>query len=408
MHTYLKRILFTALFLFSLQLGAETVPPQPKKTICLNMIVKNESSVITRCLSSTLPIIDYWVIVDTGSSDGTQDIIKDHMKKVGVPGELHERPWVNFEHNRNEAIELAKGKADYLFFIDADEFLTYEDGFKLPELDKDYYYGTISFSGTKYDRIKLVSNKLDWEYVGVLHEALVPLASYTLGHIDKMDNVVTTEGARSKDPQKYLKDAKILEDALVNEPDNARYTYYLAQSYRDAGEHAKALEVYEKRISMGGWDQEVFVAMLGAAQMQETLSMPKEIVINGYNRAYQFRRSRVEPLYFLANYYRHNNEFAKGYAISKVATALPRSKDNLFVQEWMYDYGIPLELSVCAYWTDRFQECQKISLDLLKKGDLPSNVRECVERNLEFANGKLVEQVCQGALQTAAATPLAK
>ena len=46
------------------------------QTICLSMIVKNEVSVIGRCLSSLRPIIDRWVIVDTGSSDGTQDAIR--------------------------------------------------------------------------------------------------------------------------------------------------------------------------------------------------------------------------------------------------------------------------------------------------------------------------------------------
>ena len=78
------------------------------QTICLNMIVKDEKDVICRCLASVKPVIDYWVIVDTGSSDGTQEIIRAFMKEI--PGELHERPWINFGHNRNEALELAKGK----------------------------------------------------------------------------------------------------------------------------------------------------------------------------------------------------------------------------------------------------------------------------------------------------------
>src|SRR5574340_542399 len=96
-----------------------------KKTICLNMIVKNESKVIERCLASVKPIIDTWVIVDTGSTDGTQAIVREFLKDI--PGELHERPWVNFGHNRNEALELARGKADYLLLIDADDKLAYEE-----------------------------------------------------------------------------------------------------------------------------------------------------------------------------------------------------------------------------------------------------------------------------------------
>ena len=75
------------------------------------------------------------VVVDGGSTDGTQQIIKEYMQDI--PGELHESPWVNFEHNRNEALSLAKGKGDYLLFIDADEELQYDSDFELPYLDKD-------------------------------------------------------------------------------------------------------------------------------------------------------------------------------------------------------------------------------------------------------------------------------
>jgi glycosyltransferase involved in cell wall biosynthesis len=92
-----------------------------RPSICLNMIVKNEAHVIARCLASARPLVDAWCIVDTGSSDGTQDKVRELM--AGVPGTLHERPWKNFGHNRSEALELARTEGcDYLLFIDADEW----------------------------------------------------------------------------------------------------------------------------------------------------------------------------------------------------------------------------------------------------------------------------------------------
>lgn len=126
----------------------QTVPkeaPGGKKTICLNMIVKDEEPVITRCLGSVKPIIDYWVIVDTGSSDKTKEVIREFMKDI--PGELHERPWKNFEHNRNEALELAKGKADYLLIMDADDHLQFDPSFKLPVMNLDSYRMWIKYGG---------------------------------------------------------------------------------------------------------------------------------------------------------------------------------------------------------------------------------------------------------------------
>ena len=106
--------------------------------ICLNMIVKNEAPVIRRCLDSVRSLIDTWVIVDTGSSDGTQQIIREHLQDL--PGELTERPWVDFAHNRSEALAYARGRADYTLVIDADETLEWDDGFQLPKLTADSYY----------------------------------------------------------------------------------------------------------------------------------------------------------------------------------------------------------------------------------------------------------------------------
>lgn len=367
---------------------------QKRPTICLNMIVKNETDVITRCIGSLLPVIDTWVIVDTGSTDGTQKVIKDFMEAKGVAGELYERPWVNFSHNRNEALELAKGKADYTLFIDADEYWSYEPNFELPILDKDFYYVQVAFGGMRYGRIALVKSILPWKWEGVLHEAISPLLGATSGNLENVFNVVTTEGARSKDPDKYKKDAEVLEAALLKEPNHNRYRFYLAQSYKDAGNLPLALENYQRRIDSGGWDQEVFWAMLQKAQLQEALDKPSEDVVNSYKEAYMYRSSRVEPLYHLANYCRTKGDFEAGYRVAKVAKSVPISDDLLFLQKWMYDYGALLELSISAYWTEKYDECRKISLKILANDDLPDNVRECVKRNLSFANAKLFEQAC--------------
>ena len=134
------------------------------QTICLNMIVKNEAPVIRRCLDSVLPIIDYWVIVDTGSTDGTQDIIRAHLRDV--PGELHERPWRDFAYNRSEALDLARGKSDYTFIIDADDTLEMAPGTTMPTLTAGSYTVEISDTATVYQRTQLVRSAMPWRYRG--------------------------------------------------------------------------------------------------------------------------------------------------------------------------------------------------------------------------------------------------
>ena len=83
-------------------------------TIALVMIVKNEAKCLERCIESVRPIVDEFVIVDTGSTDGTQDIIKKY-------GKLYEIPFVNYVETKNHALSLAK--SDYILFMDADEYV---------------------------------------------------------------------------------------------------------------------------------------------------------------------------------------------------------------------------------------------------------------------------------------------
>lgn len=368
-----------------------------KATICLNMIVKDETPVIERCLASVMPIIDTWVIVDTGSKDGTQEMILKFMKDI--PGELHERPWINFGHNRNEALSLAKGKADYVLIIDADESLVFKSEFKLPELDKDFYYITTDFAGTNYLRNQLVKNSLDWKWIGVLHEVICCDNAKTSGTLTNVSNYVRTDGNRSTDTQKYHKDAKLLEKAMQDDPTNTRNQFYLAQSYKDAGELELALINYKKRIAMGGWDEELFWSLLQVGILQETLKMDPEIVKRGYDIAYNYRPTRAESLYRLAFYNRSVGDFQAGYDAALKALHLRNSSDVLFVETWIYDYGLLLEYSISAYWIEKYHEALLASHLLLANPKIPNNVRECVERNLVWVNLKIKENMEKQKLQ---------
>src|SRR6185437_6058415 len=99
------------------------------------MIVRNEAHIITETLDAVAPYIDTWVIVDTGSADGTQDLIRTHMAHLGIPGELHERPWRDFGYNRTEALALARGHGDYIFVMDADDTIVGALDFGLLDAD---------------------------------------------------------------------------------------------------------------------------------------------------------------------------------------------------------------------------------------------------------------------------------
>ena len=198
---------------------------------------------------------------------------------------------------------------------------------------------------------------------------------------------------------KYEKDIIVLEKALEKDPNNTRYTFYLAQTYRDTGKKELSLKYYQKRVAMGGWDEEVFWAKFQIALLQEQINAPKETIINAYKDAYLFRPTRAEPLYYLANYFRSIQDFKSCYEIAKIGMAIPVPEDVLFIQKWIYEYGLALECSVGAYWIELYRKCRELSLKILKLPTIPSHVRECVLRNLGFANTKLVEKVLPNSLE---------
>ena len=89
----------------------------------LCMIVKNEEHIIERALRSCLSQMDTFCIVDTGSTDKTKEIIQKVSDELGIKGHTYDRPWVNFGHNRSEALELARNHMTWAFMLDADDVL---------------------------------------------------------------------------------------------------------------------------------------------------------------------------------------------------------------------------------------------------------------------------------------------
>lgn len=369
---------------------ADVVVQKPK--VCLNMIVKDESQVIKRCLDSVMPIIDYWVIVDTGSTDGTQEIIKEHLK--GIPGELYERPWKNFGDSRTEALELAKAKGEYLLFMDADDTLQLEEGSQLPPLTKDLYNMWRGIVGFSYIKPQLVKADLPLKWVGVTHEYLqCDLPEYTSETLQNIRYVSGDGGASSQDPKKFLKNIKLLRGGLKKEPNNSRYVFYLAESYRDAGQKGKALEWFQKRVNMGGWEEEVYWSMLQIGIMLRDIGLPSSLAIDSFLRAYHYRPHRVEAVYYLAELYNQQGDYSKAYELLKIQPFIqkPEQKDSLFNVDWMEEYGLLFQLSICSYFVGNYEESVAACDRLIAMKNLPEGWLKQAELNRSYPIAKLEE-----------------
>jgi tetratricopeptide (TPR) repeat protein len=356
-----------------------------RPTICLNMIVKDEARIIRRCLDSALPFFDSWVIVDTGSSDGTQEIVRQHL--AAKPGELFERPWRGFGHSRSEALELARGRCEYTLLLDADEVMLPAPGFVLGALPADEVQVLRQPEGVAFSfmRTTFVRSRLPWRYVGVLHEVVDCPEPHTKTTLGGLTIRYHADGARNADPvAKYRHDAAVLEEALGAEPDNARYVFYLAQSYRDAGELDKSIEAYRRRVAMGGWAEEVWYSLLQLGVLHERLGHDRAQVVDAYLQAYQCRPSRAEPLCELARFHRGREQLALAHVFAAAACRIARPDDTLFIDEAVYAWRCLDELAISAYYVGQREEGLGAARRLLREGKLPAGERPRVEANQAF------------------------
>ena len=154
-----------------------TAGPTPK-TIGLCMIVKNEIKVIRRCLQSTLPLVDYILVVDTGSTDGTQQMIRDFLAEHHINGAVIEEPWRDFAYNRSFAMARLRevAEVDYALVIDADDTLEIDAGFDTrafkTHMQADLYDVAVRHGAIAHHRPQLFANTLPFSFKGVLHEYL--------------------------------------------------------------------------------------------------------------------------------------------------------------------------------------------------------------------------------------------
>lgn len=362
-------------------------------TFLLNMIVKNEAHVIESTLNNLLEKVNfsYWVISDTGSTDGTQEVIKRYFEKRGIKGELFQDEWRDFGYNRSKALEHAYNKSDFLIVFDADDGLAGD--LKMPDNIREFDTFHFKFGGREdlnYWRICMVNNRKKWRYVGVLHEYIETAEEdvntrNTLKHLFLVGDyhvIHRTTGGRSADPNKYKKDASILEKAFYELGENDglrnRYAFYCANSYKDDRNVDKAIEWYKRTIELkGGWNQEKYRSCIMLFEFYKVKGEMEKALYYAL-QSVKFDNTRVEGIYRLVQHY----ACAEMYNVALNFYELVRDwyennyykldnplADKLFVDILEYDFYLPYFLMVCASKLDNVKlllEMYKIIFDKKK------------------------------------------
>jgi len=328
----------------------------------LVMIVKNEEVVISRALVSAIPYINRWLIVDTGSTDNTKFIINTVMS--GISGEIVDRPWMNFGHNRTEALELCKGRMDWAIMLDADDNLagTVPPPSIWMNSNLDGFIMQIHHGSIVHQRVHIFRMASNWIYEGVVHEypRCLRQEKPRLGVLPPETFMETRcEGIRSRDPEKYLKDAALLKSELEKRPGDSRTLFYLAQSYRDAGRPVEAAKYYKMHVDLSGsstaaWPQETYMSLVNLIGLGTDLS---DLMAYGW-RSLELCPDRLESSYFLMNRLRllGHKPTQQLFALGSLTKGRKMNRASLFINAPVYEWGFDDEFAVVAFATGHYTE----------------------------------------------------
>jgi glycosyltransferase involved in cell wall biosynthesis len=325
--------------------------------LTLTMILKNEAHGIGRTLASVRPHVDRWCILDTGSTDGTQDAVREAMR--GVPGELHEAAFTDFATTRNRGLELCGTHTEFVLWLDADDELRGGDALRRflvderPAAGRDAFYVRIEMGETSFDSARVLRSRSGWRFVGAVHEVLThpELVSPTR----RIEGAVVVhhpgEQGQARSRARWERDVALLDREVARDPAATRPAFYLGLTLFWLGRHLEAIAALERRIALGGWAEEVFYAKLVRARAAAAVGRPWSEVLVLYLDAHSAAPHRAEPLHDVAMQYDARGEHALALLFARRAYELPLpARDALFVEHEVYRWRTADLVGSHAYW----------------------------------------------------------
>lgn len=360
-----------AIVLLWVPLRHKTIPEVPWVTVV--SMVRNESHILPRFLKSVQTLTPHVVFCDTGSTDGTLEMLSEYP--------LIQYEWTGrFDTSRNKCLAdaLKRVKTPYVLLLDADHTLFVYEKTKKP----DHQVNTLDLGGYRLPYL-VASDTLreNCTYKGVTHEYLDCGTSTQGAHYGIAVGHHGDGGTRST---KFTRDLELLKTGYKEEGDptlRIRYAFYLARTYESLGEWKDAQEWYKKRAEWGGWQEEVWYSTYKQGYVlleQNKTDDGRQILLN----AYGMNPHRAEPLYYLAMMYRLQKRWSHCLLYARAGLLVGTPDVNaLFVDQAIYKWGLDDEQALCLFYSGRPIEARGHWKRMLKH-ELPLETYERVQANL--------------------------
>jgi glycosyltransferase involved in cell wall biosynthesis len=362
--------------------------------LILTQIMKNESHVAHRMLNSIKPIVDGIVVIDTGSTDDSINIVKKWGEDNGVETYVFERPFDNFENSRNESFKKAReiflskndGNIYYNFWLDFDEVIELDTTFNKQKIDKDLYMFNTAIGTMVYTRNELCRLDKSFKFYGPVHEFIIcEDKNITSGLMDGLKVKVQMDGGswQANIPAKYKSHAHVLEKYIDDNRQDPRWIFYTAQSYHDSAcvpdnkeendeRLRRSMKYYKERVNRpDGYPEEIFYAQYRIGTIMRAMEEPWNLALNELLKAYSFDPLRGEPIKAIIDYYLAVGEYHNAYLFSSFGKKNFHGKNPypsrlLFVDETLYVWKFLECHAAACFYTNRRDEAKQTFQEMVK------------------------------------------
>ena len=355
--------------------------------LILNTIVKNESHCILTMLKSAIQISDAIIIADTGSTDGTQEMIRKFGEENNIPTYVFERPFDDFEKSRNFGMEKARDVVKELgwnpddcwtWWCDADETIVVDTKFNKNQFTKDLYMINTYIGQMKYTRNTFARVSKPFRFYGPIHEFIIcDDKNITSGLAENIHVDVKMIGAswQGDIPTKYKNHAFVLEKYIDANRQDPRWIFYTAQSYHDSASIPdnkeeneerlrRSIKYYRERVSRpDGYPEEIFYSQFRIGTIMKVLEEPWNLTHQELLKAYSVDPLRGESIKAIIDYYLQVNEWNMAYLYTKFAKVNFHGKNPyptrlLFVDEALYVWKFAEAHAAACFYTNRMDEAK--------------------------------------------------
>jgi glycosyltransferase involved in cell wall biosynthesis len=376
---------------------------QTRPLLSLVMILKNEAQSIKFTIDSVKPYVDRYTIIDTGSTDGTPEIIKGAFGDT--PGDIYYEPFEDFSTTRNRALQLEGTKSVFSLMLSGDEslrnghilrqFCDERRALRILKDEKHEAYNVRVLYGKEiYDSARLVRTDAQWFYVGVTHEYMTNGHNGVARRRAELNNpkgaVEIFHDVSHNDKQakqkRYALDLELLLGEFEKNPNRTRTSFYIGQSLECLHRYEEASNWYWRRFQMGGWHEEAYEARYRMGRMCEHMDKPWAECQAHYLEAHSFLPARAEPLYEIASHWysvEKDMQLAYLFLLRAAKLKLPTHL-RLFIMKDVYDVLIPDLLGTVAWFVKDYDLGWESVLKAVRAEPNNASLRENIPLYLEI------------------------